>query len=224
LRVDEPRAQVQSSLANRVSGDHALKTWYRMSGHATGPLATGAPPIVFSFLRILLKDLRRHGNADGIEPLVATATNVVWPLLSREELERLLRAVQRPLSGSEFAARHYVPVYDPTHRTISVFSPGDLARLDLEAWLDELDLDRKVWFDSLGRYGPGDFGGYGGLGGFGGFGSQDGFGGSGMFGGLGPVEGPGWSRGFGGFGGLGGPGGFGGFGGYGGLGGTGVFG
>jgi len=139
-RTMNAKAAVASSLANRVSGDTARSAWARTCGLSSAALIDALPNARLTFLSNVLTYVRRQGNVNGIEPILGAAINAAWPWIDPAALTRILNLSTKYLRESRFAATSVIPVVDPNTRTISVFAPGDLAKIDPSAWLDWKDL------------------------------------------------------------------------------------
>ncbi len=140
LRVDSNDAPVQSSLANRVSGESAYRAWMELSVECAMQLERVTVRGRLRFLRIILAIVRRSGRVDGLETILASAVNAAWPWLSRQTTSDVLDLTSRWLRKSEFAQRHPIPVVDLTQRSAGFFSPRAIAKLDLTEWRTSWDL------------------------------------------------------------------------------------
>ena len=154
MRIDHPRARVVSSLAHRVDGEDAHKTWMRMSAEFTAGLA-GAPVTVrTAVLRQVLVEIRASRKADGLEPVLCAAINGAWPWLSRSTTDTVLDYALAKLASSEVARRHPVPVVDPNTRTATVFGPGALNKLDLSGWRADRAIADDAYLSGIPGLGP----------------------------------------------------------------------
>ncbi|SMG52661.1 hypothetical protein [Paraburkholderia susongensis] len=164
LRAQNGDAKVVSSLASRVSGEQALATWAHVCGCAVSHLGALVPQARLVFLRSIFAYARRQGNANGIEPVLTAAINGAWPWLGTAG-ESVLRYANQFLRDSKFASTVEIPVLDPINRTMSVFRPGDLGRLDPTDWMSWQKISTLGANANRGSWdGTGTAGGLGGLG------------------------------------------------------------
>ena len=139
-RAINPRARVVSSLANRVGGDTASSVWMRTCAFSTSALIGASPRARLVFLNQVLTYVRRQENVNGIEPILAAAVNAAWPWIEPIAFARILAFTSKYLRKSEFSATTAIPVLDPNTRTVTLFAPGALAKIDPAEWLDRRDL------------------------------------------------------------------------------------
>ncbi|MCB8823192.1 hypothetical protein [Microvirga rosea] len=95
----------------------------------------------------ILRHIKRENSAAGVEPLLASAVNATWPLLSVEGLETIVAIAKRRIAESTFATRHATSVSDATSMTTTYLAPGELQRIDVSQWIDEWRLQptRNFW-------------------------------------------------------------------------------
>ena len=139
-RVDDPDAQVTSSIAGRVCGKAAYDAWLEMSLQSAVQLTTVTLGGRLKFLRFLLKYIAHAGRVEGLEPLLATAVNAAWPAMSSQTMSSTLSLTSTKLRKSKFAEKNPIPVLDVNRRIAGFFGPGELARIDLEEWRAQRDL------------------------------------------------------------------------------------
>ncbi len=136
VRSIDPKANVVSSLANRVRGESARTTWLQVCAAISSQLMSESPRYRLSFLSGALAYIYREDNINGIEPILGAAINAAWPWINDGILERVLAITSKYLATSEFAKVVTIPIADPINRTFSIFQPGELAKVDLKRWLD----------------------------------------------------------------------------------------
>lgn len=175
VKVGDRNARVVSSMAARLDGDDALCAWARTSTLISRQIGDSPPELQMAFLRELMKFTKRIRNLEGIESVHAAALNAVWPWLDQRALERMLTGFSKRHAKSRFAAEHWIPVFDPTSRTVTVFAPGDLAKLDPNDWLNERAVT-PPGIPGMGHGTPGAGGGFGAPGAQGEFGAPGGYG------------------------------------------------
>ena len=156
-RTIRPNARVVSSLANRVNGDAARSVWAHVSGCACSTLADASPRARLTFLSRVLTYAHRQGNANGIEPVLGAAVNAAWPWMDSVTLDKVLTLTSKYFRKSEFAAASTIPIIDINSRTLTLFEPGALGKVDPQVWLDWKALNPPE-FGNRGGSDPSDLG------------------------------------------------------------------
>ena len=206
LKIYNPRARVVSSLAQRCDGEELEVAYREVCASLCANFAHPDHAWRLALARSVFSYARRQRNANGIEAVLCTAVNAMWPWLGLADLRDMLALNQHFIVRSAYAREHGIAILDPETRTVSVFGPGRLTLVDTGDWLRRKieQVTQNMGHDTLpGRFGQGGYG----RGGFG----QGGYGPGGFGqGGYGPG---GFSQGGYGPGGFGqggyGPGGFG---------------
>ena len=153
-RIEDPDAEVVSSLAGRLSGDDAHQAWMNISTEIVVPLVVMPGVERIRFLRRVIALIRQSGRVDGLEPVLGAAVNGVWPWMSVNAMDRVLDWSVEKLKRSALAERHAVPVVDPSTRTVSIFAPGALAKLDIGEWRSDFSLLEGQYFSGVEGRGP----------------------------------------------------------------------
>lgn len=135
-RVLDPQARVLSPRAESVSGEAAYVEWARTTGLVSGWLLRRSPLQRLNFLREVVTYVSRRKSASGIEPLVASALNATWPWVEKAAYARIAVRMARYIAAAEFSAKQVTAVLDVHTKTVTYFEPGELARIDVQEWLD----------------------------------------------------------------------------------------
>ena len=99
-----------------------------------------APPAYSSRAPAILERgdvvLGRRKSVTGVEPIVGAALNAAWPWIEDNAFARILTRSSTYMRESTFAAARTIPILDVHTRTLTLFSPGELAKIDIKDWLD----------------------------------------------------------------------------------------
>lgn len=144
-KAADPKAQVVSSLAQRVSGAEALEVWDGLGVGFGMRLAGASREARLSVLSEVLEYIRREGRVDGIEAAVAAAVNAAWPYVHPRRLARVLSIIERAVSKSTFTDKHGISIVDPIARTLTKVAAGRFKLLDPIGWLDWAELSIPEW-------------------------------------------------------------------------------
>ncbi|PFX65957.1 hypothetical protein COL35_17330, partial [Bacillus toyonensis] len=154
VKIVDPEAKVSSSLATRVKGKDAYESWMRLATEISVRLIAAAPEVRFTYLRTVLNYLHKNRKIDGLEPILTSAINAVWPWLSLETTERVLNYSSKLLKESKIACSYNVPIVDPLTRSITLYKPDELTKIDTSIWIENATMEG---FGS-GGFGSGGFG------------------------------------------------------------------
>lgn len=144
-KAADPKAQVVSSLAQRVSGADALGVWDGLGVGFGIRLAGASREARLAVLSEVLEYIRREGRVDGIEAAVAATVNAAWPYVRPQRLARVLSIIERAVSKSTFTDKHGVSIVDPIARTTTKVAAGRFKLLDPIGWLDWAELSIPEW-------------------------------------------------------------------------------
>lgn len=144
-KAADPKAQVVSSLAQRVSGADALGVWDGLGVGFGIRLAGASREVRLAVLSEVLEYIRREGRVDGIEAAVAATVNAAWPYVRPQRLARVLSIIERAVSKSTFTDKHGVSIVDPIARTMTKVAAGRFKLLDPIGWLDWAELSIPEW-------------------------------------------------------------------------------
>lgn len=133
-RILDDTTPVQSSLASRVHGQDAHAAWLSISVQAAGQLQHLSARGRVRFLRIITAYVQSSGRCTGLETLYTSAVNAAWPWLSLDACSHVLELTGSWLRKSEIAKKHQVAVVDVMQRTVRIFHPSELVKLDLAEW------------------------------------------------------------------------------------------
>ena len=171
LKIHNPRASVVSSLAQRCNGEELEVAFREVSASLCVNFVHPNRAWRLALARSVFGYARRQRNANGIEAVMCTAVNAIWPWLGLADLRDMLALNQHYIARSPYARERGIAILDPEARTVSVFSPSRLALVDTGDWLRRQieRVSRNVGWDTLpggygqGGYGPGGYGpgGYG---------------------------------------------------------------
>ncbi|MGN2642434.1 hypothetical protein ACTD5D_40930 [Nocardia takedensis] len=154
VRVYDADAPVSSSLAGRVHGEQAHRTWIELSTELSVQLIVAGAQDRVAFLRRVFGAVRASGRIDGLESVVCAAINASWPWLSIEATNRILDWTLVKLSKSRLAADHAVSIVDPNERTVAILAPGRLVDLDISEWRTDRAISQDQFVSGRPGLGP----------------------------------------------------------------------
>lgn len=172
MRVEDPKAPVCSSLSGRVGGEAAHQALLNLSTTTCMQLLGMSLDDRHEFLRIALNLIRRSDGAPGLEGVLASGINALWPALDLETTASLIAKAKEYFGASAYSKSHSIGVVDPTDRTATLFPPGWLADHGTNDWQSRRSgegLGGRPSDGSMGWaldqiFGPGGWGPTGGLG------------------------------------------------------------
>ncbi|MET3632990.1 hypothetical protein [Burkholderia sp. 572] len=135
-RIRNEKVEVASSLALRVRGRNAYLTWLYHTARIGMGLASVPPRWRIVFLRALIDYIHRKGDVGGLEPLMAATLNATWPWMSAQRTSAVTKIFHSQILRSKFIQETPALVCDPITRNITMLPPGELAKADVDSWLD----------------------------------------------------------------------------------------